>query len=387
MKRRHSDADAQGRDGDNLPKMTLEPFRLTSTQHALPSKDDNEDSNGQADWKIVSHCRPKKPKKVPKKESSNYPSITYSTNSRLQTHVRIGDLQALVLYILADGPSPQWISVRHHKSIWKVVVVMVPGLEAGMFNGDIPLKGTSEDIKAVEALPELKKAGISREVRGLTQIGSRSSESPDSRYPVKLLPDRLPEPLSKLADIFPYVWPVMTPGDEKYGKLYSPLQAMLIAPLPKSAEEKKFKGIKSARESLGWQSKRTRITEFIASIESLQENEYTIHPALSKAAGNIEEEQRRRLEAKETEHYGWVNTLIDSIEDGNVPEESIEQGSLTAGRQLIAMDCEMCKTSDDEFSLTRVTLVGWDGEVILDELVKPEKPVTDYLTPYEQDFR
>ncbi|KAF7876892.1 uncharacterized protein EAF02_008112 [Botrytis sinoallii] len=46
------------------------------------------------------------------------------------------------------------------------------------------------------------------------------------------------------------------------------------------------------------------------------------------------------------------------------------------------MDCEMCMTGKNEFSLTRISIVGWDGSVVLDELVKPEKPIIDYLTQY-----
>jgi RNA exonuclease 1 len=44
------------------------------------------------------------------------------------------------------------------------------------------------------------------------------------------------------------------------------------------------------------------------------------------------------------------------------------------------MDCEMCMTGENEFSLTRISVVGWDGSVIIDELVKPAKPITDYVT-------
>ena len=71
---------------------------------------------------------------------------------------------------------------------------------------------------------------------------------------------------------------------------------------------------------------------------------------------------------------------MQNFADGAAPDNEIEAGSLTAGREILAMDCEMCKTGEQDFELTRISIVGWDGSVILDELVKPDKPIIDYLT-------
>eukprot|EP00803_Ostreobium_quekettii_P005621 evm.model.scf_2414.1 EVM.evm.TU.scf_2414.1 scf_2414:2576-15092(+) len=49
--------------------------------------------------------------------------------------------------------------------------------------------------------------------------------------------------------------------------------------------------------------------------------------------------------------------------------------------QLVAVDCEMCETSEG-LELTRMSLVGEDGKVLVDELVRPDHPIVDYLTPY-----
>eukprot|EP00939_MAST-03C_sp_MAST-3C-sp1_P000911 g911.t1 len=48
---------------------------------------------------------------------------------------------------------------------------------------------------------------------------------------------------------------------------------------------------------------------------------------------------------------------------------------------IVAIDCEMCRT-EHGLELTRATALNWDGDVLLDELVQPERPILDYLTKY-----
>ena len=332
-----------------------------------------------------------------KHKKSAYPALTYAGLHKLQSSINIAHLQDLVLYCLADGVSPQWISVSSHTAIKKAVVLLVPGLEKDMFDGTILLEELSKeapDAKMSDQDPEAIKGSKDQTRTGYVKktshkyVGSGSDfPSPDDFMPLRLAHgENLPESLKPFADMFMHMWPVKTPGDAKLAKVHSPLHAMLTVPLAKSLEGKweksKNKGNKLRRDNQRNDNKRTVITAFIASKEELIENEYTAHPAWFVNQTEQEHEALRRKKAKETAEAGWIDSLVGKLEDAEIPVKDIEEGSMTAGRTVLAMDCEMCKVDDGELALTRISIVGWDGEVVMDELVKPHKPIVDYLTQY-----
>ena len=331
------------------------------------------------------------------RSKGNYPGLTFAELHKLQSSLKIHDLQNLVLYCLADGTSPQWVSVRHHNNVKKAVVLFVPGLEKGMFNGDIILEESTSMIEDIEMSDEASndvngskknnpESIVSSIATNQEDSGSkRATTSPDDYLPVRLDSEKLSPPVQPLANVFTHLWPVKAPGDDKYFRVHSPLHAMLTAPITKSQEEKRAeretKGPKGATEGRSWENKRTPITAYIASKEELQENEYLLHPVYFTSHQERMFEELRRHDAKQTEQWGWKDTLVSKLADGAVPDNRIEKGSLTAGRTVLAMDCEMCKVEGDDIALTRISIVEWDGSVVMDELVKPEKPIIDYLTP------
>ncbi|KAF2146591.1 uncharacterized protein K452DRAFT_282772 [Aplosporella prunicola CBS 121167] len=349
-------------------KRSHEEFAERSTEgtHEHKDNDATTDNASGGDWETAENRATKKLKKVPKQQSNNYPSISHSSSARLQSIVKIGDLQALALYILGDGNAPQWVAVKNKQQIRRFVIVMVPGLEAGMFNGTIPLEDSAAQAQAQE--------GEAQDTNG------KLAMNPDDYYPVKLVADKLPEPLRPFADMFPHIWPIKTPGDDKFSKVHSPLQAILNSPLPKGVDEKKKKGPQPPRGE--WKNQRTSITEYLATSEELLENEYPLHPAYYTTPEEKEAALQQRTAAEQDLAHGWLDTPVEKLEDGEVPDQEIEQGSLTAGRNVLTMDCEMCKTAEDTYELTRISLVKWDGSVLMDELVKPDRPIIDYLTPY-----
>lgn len=325
-------------------------------------------------------------------EKVKYPTLTY-VDGRLQSSIRIADLQGLLLYCFADGIAPQWISMKHSGHVRKIVVLMVPGLELGMFDGTIPLESPAKDQDQNNDTPEAQGEGAANadnekaeDVKTADFVRWKQGLPPEDRShrfnPRQLSHQNLPEPLQPLADIFPHVWPVKAPGDSKYNKVHSPLQAILLSSLPKSKGNESQKGAKPAKVDKSFTPKRTPISTYFSTKEDLLENEYVLHPAFFTTDLEMATDTENRRRAGQSAEEGWVDTHVSSLEDGKIPESEVQQGSMTAGYDVLSMDCEMCLTEGGKSELARISLVRWDGEVVLDELVKPQRAVIDYLTRF-----
>ncbi|KAL8948902.1 MAG: hypothetical protein Q9222_004949, partial [Ikaeria aurantiellina] len=337
---------------------------VTQSQHPEPPPQELDDGANEDDdaWTVVG-------KGGKKRKTKNYPALVYNELHKQQSSVKISDLQQLVLYCLADGTSPQWISVRHHFGVKKAVVLFVPGLEHSMFDGSVALDtGTSPHVPSTVADQ---------------QANDVSHSSPDDYLPVRLVTDDLSQPLKPLADCFEHLWPVRAPGDDRMAKVFSPLHAMLNAPLPKSQEQKDAeKNIKGAKPLSGqnFAGKRTPITHYVSSKDELTENDFLLHPVWFNTEDQRSAEVKRRQKAKQSLEHGWVDSRVESLEKDKIMKQA--DGCLNAGHTILAIDCEMCRVDGDDAALTRISLVDWDGEVVMDELVKPAKPVIDYLTRF-----
>lgn len=339
----------------------------------------------------------KRQNQSPDEEKDEYPAIYHSPNFRLSSTVKLADLQGLILYLLADGPAPQWVAVRGRTKIRKAVVLMVPGLELGMFDGSIALGDTSssEDSKEVKDVD----GKTTEETLQKQKYQTRKPLSPDEYYPVDLDKSKLPEPLAPLAGLFNQVWPMQAPGDDRLSRLFSPMQALLLTPLPNSQGEKsrRHKGPQPPRYAKYWEDDPVHIKKLIAKPEELQEEKYIIHPSLYSALHESRAEEDPLPVANQGEEAGWVHSKVpvESIptkaELSQELQSSKDLHSLglkrpiqnpTTGRRVFALDCEMCLVEGGESELTRITLLDWDGKVVLDEMVKPKKPISDYLTKY-----
>ncbi|KAI9657780.1 MAG: hypothetical protein M1821_002956 [Bathelium mastoideum] len=363
-----------------LARESLQPAQEHEQQPQAPEQE----------WQTAESRSAKRRRKQREKSrdtEQNYPVIYHSPHIRLQSFVKISDLQALVLYLLADGTAPQWVAVRHHSQVRKIVVLMVPGLEAGMMDGTIPLSVEAAEPEQ-NKVPELGDAAqpITVPEPGIPSVQQANTDhvnsSPDDYYPIKLVSDQLPKPVQPLSDMFSHVWPIKTPGDDRYNRMYSPIAAMLTSPFPKSKEDKKGIGPQAPRAAKYWKDEPTPVTHFLASSDELVENEYVRHPLNFSSAEERGRYLQRRGELKQTSEHAWVDSNVGLSSCGQTTNAKLLDDDLTGGKEVIGMDCEMCKTADDVFELTRISLVSWDGQVLMDQLVKPDEPIVDYLTPY-----
>ena len=318
------------------------------------------------------------------RKTGSKPALNIASKHKFASSLKVRDLQNLVLYCLADGTAPQWVAVSNHAQVQKAVVLMVPGLERGLFTGDIKLTESlrNETSNGVERdSVETKADEEAAESRQPQNGASRGSGDPDDFLPWVLNEDSLPAPLKPLAEAFTQLFTVRSPGDDKYSRLYSPIQTMLTAPLPKGQDKRPSRQI----DPSSWANERTPITEFLASEDELRENRFVLHPALF-AGEEASVRANLKQSSKSQESDGWRDMQFKDMSDSEVPASEIEEGSVTAGRTVLAVDCEMVVDESGDYVLARISVVDWGGEVVLDELVKPDQPVIDYVTACVQSL-
>ena len=371
-----------------LPQLNVPTFQLTTNDNGRVIGSDDSQSH---------------PKKKPKKEkpvARDVPEFCVSP-TKLKRVVRVADLQQLVLWLLADGIAAQWLLVKRKQDIKKVVVVMVPGLDMDLLDGTIGLDVNAGavtragDIGEVverkddmdEPAPEipngpmgacwgpseLEEGGESKDQPVLegawTIVGSMRDVKgkPFSFYPSLLSRRQLAPCLAPLRDIFTHVWPTKTDGDDKTHQILSPISHFLNCPLDKQTPLLRPKYTNTSRIC---------ITQLLMTPEQLYDDQYPMHSCtirrLSQQQGGTEDrfEEVGRLVAE-----GWVETEVTGLEQ-HIHNEA---GSVTEGRKIFSVDCEMCNTEVGP-ELTRISVVGWDGTVVYNTLVKPPRPIVDYLT-------
>ncbi|KAG5349445.1 hypothetical protein C0989_003902 [Termitomyces sp. Mn162] len=281
-------------------------------------------------WTKVEKRKQKKSKKAELKLDTTQPRFMYNNAeiTRRNHAIGIDEIRQLVVHIVADAPPPNWLRIENASLIQKVVVLLVPGLTP--------------------------------EVLSLPPIPTSATANPNIPLSIPLLPrtpDAGPPPnIPFIAATFSHACPTRAPGDQY--RMHSVLGAFFQGPI--SGEERNKR---ATLRLLSEMVKNQDPEQYLLTLEQMIENEYPIPSYMADVF---------------QKPGGWLETpepvkpnLLDAI-----PEKGKEQPKA----KIYAIDCEMCMTEDGK-ELTRVSIIDYHTEnVVYDQLVKPAKPVIDYLT-------
>ncbi|KAK9365462.1 hypothetical protein V1509DRAFT_633006 [Lipomyces kononenkoae] len=266
----------------------------------------------------------KKRKRKEKRRSRLFPSFDVDA-SGIKDKINVADLRDLVLWILADGVAPKWLSIYNKLGIPRIATVLVPGLTPDLF-------GVAQD--AVQPVP------------------------------MSVITSKIRKELTFFTHNFMHLWPTRAPGDRT--KLFSPMTAFMYSPLPKADKTTLQKSI-AAKPNSADNTANVLLKNLFMSAEEFVDGDYPIHSSTV-----VSDDDRQELEE------GWVETVPR-------PPDVIHEkkGSILVQNRyrVYGLDCEMCLTTHGS-ALARVTVVNWDREIVMDELVLPDNTITDYLTRY-----
>lgn len=371
-------------------KLSTDEADSTVTQQDGHHSDDHSDRHNE--WQTVpskSSRRKQKPGQRSSNHQRSYPSLSFS--HKITRPLMIEQLRDLALYVLADGVGPDWVAVNNARGINKVVVMMVPGFDQEVLKRTKVLMQDLRNDAGREGKPpaaqedEKENQNDTKDTDGEIAADNCSfTPAVDANQASSTLKD--PNISNDLALRYSSDWllndsiPVKAPGDSKYSKVHSPLQAILMTPAADGPEKKnnKTSGEKHFKAVV------TPITHFIHTADELREAEYPIHPATFTSAADAALEASRRESTGQSITAGWVDSVVE--ENGPlIPASSLAspRDHLSQGLSIYSIDCEMVLTSDQKSSLARISVVSWPtGKVVLDKYVKPELTIENYFTQF-----
>ncbi|KAG6861476.1 hypothetical protein C0995_016255 [Termitomyces sp. Mi166 len=307
---------------DSSPK-----HKKTKTKSQATSSADTQGAESDG-WTKVEKRKQKKTKKAEMKLDTTQPRFMYNNAEITQRNHAVGidEIRQLVVHIIADAPPPNWLRIENTPLIQKVVALLIPGLTS--------------------------------EVLSLPPIPTSATVNPNIPIPIPLLPrtpDASPPPnVPFIAATFSHACPIRAPGDQY--RMHSVLGAFFQGPV--SGEERNKRAM---LKSFSEMTKNQDPEQYLLTLEQMIENEY---PIPSYMADVFEKP------------VGWLETPEPVKPNFLLPEKGKEKPKA----KIYAIDCEMCMTEDGK-ELARVSIIDYyTQKVVYDQLVKPAKPVIDYLT-------
>ncbi|KAI6001680.1 hypothetical protein F5J12DRAFT_894545 [Pisolithus orientalis] len=317
--------------------MKRSPQELLASQPKKPKVSSDRQTDGEPnEWSRVEKRKAKKARKIDAKHEvcmsahshaflivgspqALVPRFLYVNGEIVKRRdaIHIDDVRDLVLHIIADAPPPNWAKVENARSIQRVVVLLVPGI-----------------LPSFLCLPPLP-----------------TSATANPNIPLAIpLPSESHTPIPFIASTFSHACPTRAPGDQT--RMYSVLGAFFQGPVSSEEKRKRIEARLASERAAGKDP-----SLYVLTLQEMIENDY---PIPSYMADVFEKPP------------GWVETPR--------PEHDSILSIPAKRPRVYAVDCEMCMTEDGK-ELARVCVIEYESDIVVyDKLVKPSKPVTDYLT-------
>ncbi|GAA5948990.1 hypothetical protein JCM21900_003164 [Sporobolomyces salmonicolor] len=268
----------------------------------------------------------KKRRKEEQRALENPPSFSFDTRGfKGGRMIQVKDVRDFVLHLLANDKAQPWLFVKNRSNIRRVVAVMIPGILS----------------------PDLGVAQPSLSTNIPFPLGAIPGSGLTSKLPV-------------FQQLFSHACPTKAPGEKN--KMHSCYQNFTTCPLTSGEKDRREK----ARKEKGQLQRTDDPSVYLLSREQMLEQAYPVPSPLSsplstEPSTNLTFEDWQRPD-------GWVEAPYQPHQPGTI-------------RKVLGLDCEMCLTEDGS-ELTRLSVVDGTGKRVYDKLVKPDKPILDYLTRF-----
>ncbi|GAA5902806.1 hypothetical protein JCM5296_002887 [Sporobolomyces johnsonii] len=268
----------------------------------------------------------KKRRKEEQRALENPPSFSFDTRGfKGGRMIQVKDVRDFVLHLLANDKAQPWLFVKNRSNVRRVVAVMIPGILS----------------------PDLGVAQPSLSTNIPFSLGAIPGSGLTSKLPV-------------FQQLFSHACPTKAPGEKN--KMHSCYQNFTTCPLTSGEKDRREK----ARKERGQLQRTDDPSVYLLSREQMLEQAYPVPSPLSSPLPTDPSPTFTFADWQRPD--GWVEAPYQPLQPGTI-------------RKVLGLDCEMCLTEDGS-ELTRLSVVDATGKRVYDKLVKPDKPILDYLTRF-----
>eukprot|EP00892_Ulva_mutabilis_P007171 jgi/Ulvmu1/4826/UM020_0111.1 len=330
-------------------------------------------------------CRPARP--VAKGYVDVYGPQAVASTRYKKENLRLQDAQHLLTWIHADSNAPNWIFVKNMPLLRQTVMVMVPGLDMETHKTSIKHMPLTE--KALGAPVSCRiddgKAPFGASLSRLLTVQTKSSNKRAAR------PTQPPHPPDYYAisletmHQLEYPMPVLGSDSQLHppdGFTWTSRESFSLAgalplalrtpPADCAAHNRHASGADRVHQPASPREDSSAAVR--DTVDGATERQPTAEARVPSEVGSRRRPSpaARPSPAKRARHS-------DQAADASSYRMPLSAKAITV--PMLALDCEMCITAEG-MEVTRVSMVDGTGKCVLDELVVPHNPITDYNTQF-----